>query len=196
MYRRLAEFVSDEKIGLLHGKANYFLYQALVDKKYTPADAAQLAKSEQDLTRKICRPYKVLTPFQILKAFFGICGFEMQFAEMSKGLFIFDEIHAYDAHTTALILTMVQRLRREYDAKFCIMTATMPLFLKQMVTEALGELTHVEMPLAERDRFTRHRVRLLEGNIHAAIPQIEKPLTEGQRVSRRLQYRPASTNRV
>ena len=182
MYRRLAEFVSDEKIGLLHGKANYFRYQALVDKKYTPADAAQLAKSEQDLTRKICRPYKVLTPFQILKAFFGIRGFEMQFAEMSKGLFVFDEIHAYDAHTTALILTMVQRLRREYDAKFCIMTATMPLFLKQMVTEALGELIHVEMPPAERDRFTRHRVRLLEGNIHAAIPQIEEHLTEGKRV--------------
>lgn len=181
MYRRLAEFVSDEKIGLLHGKANYFLYQALVDKKYTPADAAQLAKNEQDLTRKICRPYKVLTPFQILKTFFGIRGFEMQFAEMSKGLFIFDEIHAYDPHTTALILTMVQRLRREYDAKFCIMTATMPLFLKQMVTEALGELTHVEMPPAERDRFTRHRVRLLEGNIHAAIPQIEEHLTEGKR---------------
>ena len=182
MYNRLREFVSDEKIGLLHGKANYFLYQALVDKKYTPADAAQLAKLEQDLTRKVCRPYKVLTPFQILKAFFGIRGFEMQFAEMSKGLFIFDEIHAYDPHTTALILTMVQRLRREYDAKFCIMTATMPLFLKQMVTQALGELTPVEMPPPARDRFTRHRVRLLEGNIHAALPEIEEHLTQGKRV--------------
>ena len=182
MYNRLRKCVSDEKIGLLHGKANYFLYQALVDKKYTPADAAQLAKLEQDLTRKVCRPYKVLTPFQILKAFFGIRGFEMQFAEMSKGLFIFDEIHAYDPHTTALILTMVQRLRREYDAKFCIMTATMPLFLKQMVTQALGELTPVEMPPPERDRFTRHRVRLLEGNIHAALPEIEGHLTQGKRV--------------
>ena len=57
----------------------------------------------------------------------------------------------------------------------------MPLFLKRMVTEALGELTHVEVPPAERDRFTRHRVRLLEGNIHAAIPQIEEHLTEGKR---------------
>ena len=182
MYNRLREFVSDEKIGLLHGKANYFLYQALVDKKYTSADAAQLAKLEQDLTRKVCRPYKVLTPFQILKSFFGIRGFEMQFAEMSKGLFIFDEIHAYDPHTTALILTMVQRLRRDYDAKFCIMTATMPLFLKQMVTQALGELTPVEMPPPERARFTRHRVRLLEGNIHAALPEIEEHLSQGKRV--------------
>ena len=192
MYNRLREFVSDEKIGLLHGKANYFLYQALVDKKYTPEEAAQkeytpeeaaqLARQEQNLTRKICRPYKVLTPFQILKAFFGIRGFEMQFAEMSKGLFIFDEIHAYDPHTTALILTMVQRLCREYDAKFCIMTATMPQFLKQMVTEALGELMHVEMPPPERDRFTRHRVRLLAGNIHAALPEIEEHLTQGKKV--------------
>ena len=174
MYNRLKELVSDDKIGMLHGKAAYFMYQALVDKdytaaggrgnlaptenqalvdkdytaaggrgnlaptgnqarvdkKYTPQDAAALASQNLNLTRKICRPYKVLTPFQLLKAFFGIRGFEMQMAEMSKGLFIFDEIHAYDPHTTALILTMVERLRKDYDAKFCIMTATMPKFLK------------------------------------------------------------------
>lgn len=53
-------------------------------------------------------------------------------AEMSQGLFIFDEIHAYDPHTTALILTMIKKLRKDYDAKLCIMTATMPKFLKNM----------------------------------------------------------------
>ena len=183
MYRRLIELVSDEKIGILHGKAPYFVYQQFVDKEYTLQDAATAARQEVNLTRKICRPYKVLTPFQLLKAFFGIRGFEMQMAEMSQGLFIFDEIHAYDPHTTALILTMIKKLREEYDAKFCIMTATMPKFLKQMIHEALGELTPVEMAPEERDnKFTRHRVQLLDGNIHAAIPEIGDRLSEGQRV--------------
>ena len=75
MYNRLKGLVSDEKIGVLHGKAAYFTYQQLVDKDYTPQDAATSARQELNLTRKICRPYKVLTPFQLLKAFFGIRGF-------------------------------------------------------------------------------------------------------------------------
>ena len=183
MYNRLTELVSDKKIGMLHGKAAYFVYQQLVDKDYTYQNAAAEVREQQNLTRKICRPYKVLTPFQLLKAFFGIRGFEMQMAEMSQGLFIFDEIHAYDPHTTALILTMIKKLREDYDAKFCIMTATMPKFLKQMINNSLGELTQVEMASEERDqKFTRHRVQLFDGNIHDAIPQIEDRLNREERV--------------
>ena len=82
----------------------------------------------------------------------------MQMAEMSQGLFIFDEIHAYDPHTTALILTMIKKLREDYDAKFCIMTATMPQFLKQMICDVLEEPSQIEMAAEERDdKFTRHR---------------------------------------
>ncbi len=208
MYKRLKKLVSDEKIGVLHGKAAYFMYQALVDKDYTSQNAAKYqtlyqvlinegrdhesteklvrqkrAQDERDLTKKICRPYKVLTPFQLLKAFFGIRGFEMQMAEMSQGLFIFDEIHAYDPHTTALILTMIKKLREDYDAKFCIMTATMPKFLKDMINEAIGQPTQVKMKSKDRDKkFTRHRVKLLDGDIHNAIPQIKNRLNQGDRV--------------
>ena len=182
MYSRLKNLVSDGRIGMLHGKASYFVYQQLVDKDYTYQEAAAESREQQNLTRKICRPYKVLTPFQLLKAFFGIRGFEMQMAEMSQGLFIFDEIHAYDPHTTALILTMIERLRKDYDAKFCIMTATMPQFLKDMLSETLGNPPQIEMPPEERDKYTRHRVRLLEGNIHDAIPLIEERLIKRQRV--------------
>ena len=182
MYNRLKDLVSDNRIGVLHGKAAYFVYQQLVDKEYTYQAAVAAAREQQHLTRKICRPYKVLTPFQLLKAFFGIRGFEMQMAEMSQGLFIFDEIHAYDPHTTALILTMIERLRKDYAAKFCIMTATMPQFLKDMLSKALGNPSQVEMAPEERDGFTRHKVRLLDGNIHNAIPLIEERLRQGQRV--------------
>lgn len=182
MYNRLKEFVSDDKIGMLHGKASYFVYQQLVDKDYAYQEAAAEVREQQDLTKKICRPYKVLTPFQLLKAFFGIRGFEMQMAEMSNGLFIFDEIHAYDPHTTALILIMIERLRTDYDAKFCIMTATMPQFLKQMISESLNQPVQVEMEPEERDKFTRHRVRLIDGSIQTALPQIEEKLRQGQRV--------------
>ena len=182
MYHRLLELVSDEKLGMLHGKASYFVYQQLVDKDYTYQEAAAEVREQQNLTKKICRPYKVLTPFQLLKAFFGIRGFEMQMAEMSEGLFIFDEIHAYDPHTTALILTMIKRLRKDYKARFCIMTATMPQFLKQMISGALETPQQIEMSPEERNQFTRHRVQLIDGDIQTAIPLIEERLGQGQRM--------------
>ena len=182
MYNRLLNLVSEDRIGLLHGKANYFLYRSMVDREYTPSKARIETGETQNLTRKIYRPYKVLTPFQLLKAFFGMRGFEMQFAEMAGGLFIFDEIHAYDPHTTALILTMVERLRRDYGSQFCIMTATMPKFLKKMFACAIGEIAEVEMSSEKRDQFTRHRVRLFDGGIIDAVPKITKRLEGGQRV--------------
>lgn len=182
MYNRLKELVSDDKIGMLHGKANYFVYKALADNEYTYQETAAQVRDQQNLTKKICRPYKVLTPFQLLKAFFGIRGFEMQMAEMSQGIFIFDEIHAYDPHTTALILTMIKKLREDYNAKFCIMTATMPQFLTDMIIKAIGEFTPVDMAPEDRDKFTRHRVKLLDGNIHDAVPKIKECLSKDQRV--------------
>ena len=182
MYNRLKELVSDDKIGMLHGKANYFVYKALADNEYTYHETAAQVREQQNLTKKICRPYKVLTPFQLLKAFFGIRGFEMQMAEMSQGLFIFDEIHAYDPHTTALILTMIKKLREDYNAKFCIMTATMPQFLTDMIIKAIGEFIPVDMAPEDRDKFTRHRVKLLDGNIHDAIPKIKDKLNQGDSV--------------
>ena len=182
MYNRLLSLVSEDRIGLLHGKANYFLYRSMVDKEYTPDIARAETRENQNLTRKIYRPYKVLTPFQLLKAFFGMRGFEMQFAEMAGGLFIFDEIHAYDPHTTALILTMVERLCRDYGSQFCIMTATMPKFLKEMFIGAIGEIAEVEMSSEKRDQFTRHRVRLFNGGILDTIPEIIEQLEDGKRI--------------
>ena len=52
MYDRLKELVSDDKIGMLHGKAAYFIYQTLADKDYTYQEAAAEVREQQDLTRE------------------------------------------------------------------------------------------------------------------------------------------------
>ncbi len=180
MYQRLRRLVGEKLLGVLHGKAHYFLYHHLADRS-DDAGPAQVRET-QNLSQKLYRPYKVLTPFQLLKAFFGLRGFEMQFAEMSDGLFIMDEIHAYDPHTTALILTMVERLRQEYGARFCIMTATMPQFLKTQFLGILPGVEALELSPDQRDQYTRHRVRLVPGGIMDVIPTIEERLLAGERV--------------
>lgn len=185
MYNRQKKIMTDEMVGMLHGKANYFHYKSLTEREEDYLKRKKKVDNIQSLARKLYKPYKILTPFQLLKAFFGIKGFEMQFAEMSNGLFIFDEIHAYDPHTTALIVTMIEKLHREYGAKFCIMTATMPKFLREKFLSLFEQdsLNEVEMSPKDRDdQFTRHRVNLLNGDIHGAMPLIKKELSENKKV--------------
>lgn len=185
MYKRQKEIMTAERVSMLHGKAHYFHYKSMTDWEDDYLSKKKAVRNIENLSRKIYRPYKILTPFQLLKSFFGIKGFEMQFAEISKGLFIFDEIHAYDPHTTALIITMIEKLHNEYGAKFCIMTATMPKFLREKFYSAIGKdnFIEVEMPAEERDKsYTRHRVKLLNSNIQNSISLIKEQLKETKSV--------------
>lgn len=98
MTNRLSVYFSEENVGVLHGKANYFIYKTFLERSCSEESATDFARKMQKLTKKIYRSLKVLTHFQILKAFFGVKGWETMLSEMAGGLFIFDEIHVYENH--------------------------------------------------------------------------------------------------
>ncbi|HII80461.1 MAG TPA: CRISPR-associated helicase Cas3' [Methanosarcina sp.] len=181
MYRRLQkDFKDPELTGIQHGKAMYYLYRSFEDEEdYLIAN--KKAKEVKSLTDKIYRPYKIATPHQILKSMFGIRGFEQNLAEMSNALFIMDEIHAYDAHTTALILETLKVLKG-YQANFLIMSATLPSFLKEMFMRELGITTEISFTELELDEFTRHRVSVLKGDILDNLDLIQKELDDNKKV--------------
>lgn len=147
------------------------------------------AKSEVDINRLAHKPVKVATPFQLLKWLFGVPRFEMGISEMVGGLFIFDEIHAYDTHIVALIAEMV-RMLRQFNGRFLFMSATFPRFLKELLREALGEEA-LTFGLNQRDgdkwtqRFlkkTRHILRWHDGTIEDMLPSVIKAIRQGRRV--------------
>jgi CRISPR-associated endonuclease/helicase Cas3 len=185
MTRRLTACFGEENVGLLHGKANYFVYRTMLDRDYTPAAAAAFAHQTVGLSRKLYRPLKVLTPFQILKAFFGMKGWEAMLAEMAGGLFIFDEVHVYDARTTALILKTIEQLAR-LDAKFLFMSATLPPFLQEKIRAVLPDIGECGLDSHyDEDRrlieTPRHRVQLLQGEILDHLAAIQDALHAGRR---------------
>jgi len=193
MYKRLQkDFKKEDKVGLLHGKASYFLYKGLSDdlEKYVETeknlDDYDEIKSKlreiKGLSKKIYRPYKVLTPFQILKAFFGSKGFEMQLSEMTNGLFILDEIHAYDAHVTSLILEILKILKNNFNAEIFIMSATLPKFIKKLFKDNLGISTEIQMKKDELERFTRHKINVVHGSIVNNLDTVSEDLYKGKRV--------------
>ncbi len=169
-----------ELTGIQHSKAMYYLYRSFEDEE-DYLTVTKKAKQVKNLTDKIYRPYKIATPHQILKSMFGIRGFEQNLAEMSNALFIMDEIHAYDAHTTALILETLKILKG-YQANFLIMSATLPSFLKEMFKRELGITTEISFTELELNEFTRHRVSVLKGGILDNLDLIQKELDDNKKV--------------
>ncbi len=132
MYERLKIDwrLNEEQLGIVHGRSLDYIYRDLSQKSEDYKENVEDAKKLNSLARLIYCQVKVTTPYQLLNAFFGCKRFEVRLTEMAGGLFIFDEIHVYDPHVTALILSMIEYLKSNLDAKFMIMSATMPEFLK------------------------------------------------------------------
>jgi len=180
MYKRFIKEFDEEHVGLLHGKASYFLYKQLTEGSY--ADKREHINQLKNLTKKIYKPYKILTPFQIIKYFFGVKGFEMGLSEMASSLLIFDEIHAYNPRTTALILSLLKILKEQYDVEIMIMSATLPSFILELFGEKLNIKNTISLSDNELDKYTRHKVNILEGTVFDYVEDILEDLLDNKKV--------------
>lgn len=176
MYERLTNLLgNDELVGLTHGKASYFIYKSLSNDKN---EVQQI----QNLTKKIYRPYKILTPFQIIKYLYSVKGFEMGLSELANGLIIIDEVHAYDARTTCLLLETCKFLKQYFKCDIFIMSATLPTFLKKLFSEELFINNLITLDNDELDTFTRHKVNVIEGHIEEHCDEILDDISDGKKV--------------
>ncbi len=162
MHRRLLGIFSDpELVGVLHSSAGFYLYSSSLGYRRLSS-----------LYQKVYTPLKVTTPFQLMKAFFGVGFHEMLKTELAGSLLIFDEIHAYEPNILGIILAMLEEVAR-LKAKVMIMTATLPDFLEGLIRETLpfGEL---KTPPEEADNFTRHRVHAIDGSMDSVEELVEE----------------------
>jgi len=186
MGERLTNYFGNESIAILHGKASYFVYKTLLDDNCDSGLAANSAREIQNISKKIYRPIKVVTPFQLLKAFFSVKGWEIQISEMSGALFIFDEIHAYDPHIIALIICMIEYLSN-IDGRFLFLSATFPDFLRTKIRNVLPEIRNFDLDEnIENDRNLllkpRHKINILPGEITDHLDKIQSELNAQKRV--------------
>jgi CRISPR-associated endonuclease/helicase Cas3 len=184
MYERLSADqvgLGSEKVGMLHGKLNDYLYDLLDDYQYyAHTKKAELA-TLQEKFRTLYHPLKVVTPFQLLKHLFGIKGYEKGLVEFVGGYFIFDEIHAYNPKVFAQIKVLVEFVVQRLKASVMIMTATLPSYLKAELREA----TNATEVVADNDlyeRFDRHRVVLHSGSLIDNIDVIISDLKSDKKV--------------
>ena len=106
---------------------------------------------------------KVLTPHQLAAIVFGTPGFEAVMLDVRGCDVILDEVHTYAAQAQAMVLEIVDALRR-LSCRLHIGTATMPSVLYAELLRRLGgpgEVAEVHLDATTLAGFDRHQVHKL-----------------------------------
>jgi CRISPR-associated endonuclease/helicase Cas3 len=182
--RREAPFKG--QVGLEHSRSALAHYRRfmLEQDDSDPRLATQHAARMKDLARLNYYPVRVLSPYQLLKAPYRLKGYETLLTDCHSAAFIFDEVHAYEAGRLAKILALVKYLRENYNAKFLVMSATLPELLRERLRDALGEYRLV--PASEKlyQAFRRHALVLKDGDLltEANLNRVAEAAKSGQAV--------------
>ena len=163
MVRRVSKnFKDDGLVGLLHAKAKFF-----IDEFYEKKDGQTFADIA-DLNKKVYKPLKVATPYQILKWAFGVKGFEKGLTELAGSYLIIDEIHVYNDELYQNMLFFLEWLIKKLCVKIFIMSATLPTFIqKQLESELKVKIIKPQIELLQN--LKRHRISLIESKMEDKI---------------------------
>ncbi len=183
MFERLDEKMqgNNEIVGLVHGKLTEYIESRFGEETYSWQNE-KLKHELKNSFRALITPLKVATPFQLLKSIFGLKGFEKGIFEMSGGYFIFDEIHAYDPEVSAQIKVLIEFASQFLNVKVCLMTATLPTFLKKEFADAIGEYSEISADAELYLSFVRHHIKVADGLLLEHIGDIQQRLDAGERV--------------
>jgi CRISPR-associated endonuclease/helicase Cas3 len=178
MYVRLCNLIENEDLlSIIHGKSAYFLYTyySKLDEEYYEYNYEKIKNKIRNMTsftKKIYSPYKIVTPFQIFKPFFGIKNFEMNLCEFYKGLFIIDEIHSYEPNITGFIIGILKILYEKYNARIILMSATIPTFINREIQAHIPIEKSITLEPSQLDEYTRHQIHVIEGTVFSHINSI------------------------
>jgi len=189
MYRRVSHALTGKDVGLPyvslgHYRAKYFLYKFYSNEDYRRVgekEAKIKSRIAMDLARKIYSPLRIITPFQILKYLYNIKGFEQRLAELANSLIIVDEVHAYDPHNAALLTETIRFLSKRFGASLFIMSATIPKFLRKILTRELSINNHIMADDILLDQ-SRHRIEIVEGTVLDNLDLIIEDIKKERRV--------------
>jgi len=181
MHKRLAKSIENcepinaELIGIQHGKIEQYLNQ-YIENDY------EFLKEKSDSFKKMIHPFKITTPFQILKYFFGVKGFEIGFANLYGSKVIFDEIHAYDVNTFAQLVIVIKYLVKYFKCSIFIMTATLPTFQRKELESVAGIVSLIKPTEKFLKEKVRHKIKIYNGKVFDAIEELKDEIDKVHQV--------------
>lgn len=162
MYDRLKSILGDTT-GVSHGTS---VLKIAEDEKWN--ESKILVK--RLISGTFMSPTTVATVDQLLLSQFNWRHWEMVEQNASNAAVIFDEIHAYDFYTLALITQVVKKLKKK-GSRFAFLSATLPSYLKEHFKVL------VDAKIIEDNEFkslVRHNIIYLNQDISDSIDTVVK----------------------
>lgn len=176
LYDRIKSYFPGQNVGLVHSTS---LLVRKDEEEMAPGSEAK--KQYQYLHEKTFMfPVTVATVDQLLFAGYNKGYWVLTEANAANSMIILDEIHAYEPWTLGLIDSMIRHFAR-FGAKFMIMSATMPRYLRELLQEALPDSKVIE---GDRDLLSQARNSF---SVHACpleerLPDIIEEVKRGKMV--------------
>ena len=164
MYDRLNSGIFHDLVGLEHSRSILALYRLLLDDN-APDQAKKKARWAKELVRLHYYPIRILSPYQILKGFYRIKGYESLLTDFFGAVFVFDEIHAYEPKRLGMIMGSIEFLCKELRCKFFVMSATLPSIIIRSLYKVLEDVSTINASSKIFKEFERHRIFLLDGDM-------------------------------
>lgn len=167
---------------MLHSKAQYFLSKEMEDSDIENSTAKNnsIVKDKYSMFKKSVKQVTVSTIYQLIKAFFGCKNFEMLLAQMKNSIFIIDEIHVFKIKELAMILETLRYLKDKFNISICIMSASIPTCLLNVIKNRLSINTVITAD--KKDLILRHHINYYNERLLDNINKIERDLKQGKRV--------------
>ncbi|MBK8252406.1 MAG: CRISPR-associated helicase Cas3' [Polyangiaceae bacterium] len=162
---RLGKLFGDEAVALEHARATSVLYAQALLKEYTLEEAARDVQRQKNLASLLATSARVTTPYQLLKAAFGLPGYEAAWTGLSGARIVVDEIHAYDPSRLALILAALRFAAVGFGARVLLMSATLPTVLLEHIQKTLPNVQVVYANGETYTQFRRHTLRVERGGL-------------------------------
>ena len=96
----------------------------------------------------------------------------------SNAVIIFDEIHAYDFYTLALITEIIRTLSKR-GSRFAFLSATLPIYLKEHFSKILNLNVIVDK---EFKSLKRHHIKFLNQDVNDSIDLVIKEFEKGKKI--------------
>ncbi|WP_418178706.1 CRISPR-associated helicase Cas3' [Aliarcobacter lanthieri] len=129
LYERVQNFFEKNECGLIHSSARIFLQKeyerdnGVVDEQF---------KSDFLFSKTFNKPITVSTIDSLLKYFINIGRFNIATKNFLNSVVIIDEVHSYDFKLMGFLKRFLE-LCNEYEVKVCLMSASIPNKLKELL---------------------------------------------------------------
>jgi len=119
----------------------------------------RLTEEELFIQKYLLKPIAVTTIDRIILALMNYRRYTVSEVMLNNATLVIDEIHSYSPFTYSLIVEVLKYLKEYHNVRLCIMSATMPEFIKKTILNIERKKPEFLLSESEVEKFYSNKMR-------------------------------------